>query len=498
MIRNAAIVACVLALVSSSAQGATRALLLAANHGLAEDLPLQYAESDAAEMARALVDMGTADRRDVRLVRGATLATAAAELARLGAKSGADDIALVFFSGHGDARGAHLDGQIWPWSQIRAGLQNLPAAVVVGFFDACSSGMLLHAKGGILRGPSLAISAEPVGVRGRFLVTSSGASEVAYESSPLRSSPFALALRTGLRGAADSDHDGRVTVQELYAFVYGRTLASTMAAPAGPQHPSRAVDLVGAGEVVLAAINHAARLTRTSADLGDCYVLDRDSTSVLGELPARATWQLAMTAGAYAVKCVKGETLKVAEVELRPGRTAVETLDFRATARVFAVAKGPGVSFVHRLVAGAASFSVLRGTTNPGLALGYRLEAGDLLVEPRVLLTFPARTRSVLLLLGIGAGLPWWDAWHTRLHVGLDLGLRLAGPGSHDQPPGPVGKAMCFGTFVSLARPLARGLALEARASFLTLYALEGSASLLGGIAATLGLTFQWPQKELP
>jgi hypothetical protein len=136
-------------------------------------VPLQFAESDASQVASTLVEVGGAELRNVRLLRGASLAAAESALTQLGREAGSDDLVLVFYSGHGSSRGAHLDGQVWPWSRIHAGLSNLRARVVVGFFYACSSGVLLAAKGGILRGPPLEIQVRPVTVRGHFLVTSS-------------------------------------------------------------------------------------------------------------------------------------------------------------------------------------------------------------------------------------------------------------------------------------------------------------------------------------
>ena len=54
-----------------------------------------------------------------------------------------------------------------------------------------------------------------------------------------------------MRGDADRDHDGRVTLDEAYAYAYGRTVAATAATRAGAQHPTYAFDLKGAGDVVL-------------------------------------------------------------------------------------------------------------------------------------------------------------------------------------------------------------------------------------------------------
>ena len=70
-----------------------------------------------------------------------------------------------------------------------------------GFFDACRSGILVTPKGLLTRAPPLVITVPSAGPAGRFLVVSSGASELSYESVLLQGSPFAMAVRSGIEGA---------------------------------------------------------------------------------------------------------------------------------------------------------------------------------------------------------------------------------------------------------------------------------------------------------
>jgi hypothetical protein len=98
---------------------------------------------------------------------------------------------------------------------------------------------------GIVLGAPLRLSVEP-SLTGRVPVTSSGANELSFECTRLSGSPFAQALIWGLRGAADSDGDGRVTLSELYGYLRARTLAVSL--PAGGQHASWRDELAGSGE----------------------------------------------------------------------------------------------------------------------------------------------------------------------------------------------------------------------------------------------------------
>jgi hypothetical protein len=462
---------------SGSAEAATWALVVGSNEGLAEEPPLAYAESDAAQVARALVEMEVAPAAQVRLLAGPGLPAVVEALAALGAT--AEDTLFLFFTGHGGADGAHLGGRVWPWADVRARLQSLPARLVVAFFDACRSGALVTAKGELVRGPPLALSLQalPSGPRGRFLVTSSGASELSYESVLLASSPFAVALRSGLRGGADADGDGRITLAELYGYVYGRTVAATLGAPTGPQHPTQLTELRGTGEVVLVSRLGPARVRRGSARLGTCYFLDRAETRVLAELPAQAGAAVALPPGRYLVKCLDGAALRAATVALGERPLLLEDAAFEPAARSYALAKGADAGSTAALVAGAGTLSRWSAGTEPTLRLGYRLGRGGLSLGLEVALGPHALVPS----LSFGAQLPWWRVLGTRLEVGISAGTLLG------RQPGATA-----GPYLELTRTLRRGLDLSARLAVLTLYPWQGEAprSLVMvslGLGAALG-----------
>ena len=82
-------------------------------------------------------------------------------------------------------------------------------------------------------------------------MTSASVDEAAQESERLKASIFTHALVSGLRGAADTSRDGRVTLGEAYEFVFSETLAHTTSTRGGPQRPAYDIQLVGTGEMVL-------------------------------------------------------------------------------------------------------------------------------------------------------------------------------------------------------------------------------------------------------
>ena len=107
--------------VAAAAQ-TRRALVMGSDRGLPDDEPLRFAETDAQLVAQALIEVGSVGRDQLEVLRGPTLAEARTALASISARSGPLDTLVVFVSGHASAAGAHLKGQIWPWSELKAAL----------------------------------------------------------------------------------------------------------------------------------------------------------------------------------------------------------------------------------------------------------------------------------------------------------------------------------------------------------------------------------------
>jgi hypothetical protein len=74
--------------------------------------------------------------------------------------------------------------------------------------------------------------------RGVAILHSSAEGEDSQESDRLAASFFTHYLVSALRGAADSNDDGRVTLVEAFTCASARTLAATARTVAGPQHPT--------------------------------------------------------------------------------------------------------------------------------------------------------------------------------------------------------------------------------------------------------------------
>ncbi|MFZ5868666.1 MAG: caspase family protein [Thermodesulfobacteriota bacterium] len=176
-------------------------------------------------------------------------------------RAGKDDTVVVFLSGHGaDDPGSpgefffltyDADPEFLAATAVHMNrqwfLSRLDSRRVVLIADAC------HAGGFSVRGAkSLSNSLERFmrqfrESEGRILITSSRADEVSQEDPDLGNSLFTYHLLNGLKGAADKDKDGIVTLRELYDYVYENTKKQTR----GYQSPQMEGKLVGAFPLAL-------------------------------------------------------------------------------------------------------------------------------------------------------------------------------------------------------------------------------------------------------
>src|SRR5262249_52104640 len=132
------------------------------------------------------------------------------------------------------------------------------ATVRLLILDACRAGSVTRMKGGRSRPPINVDIEEHLGGEGAVVLAATAATEDAQESDEIKGSFFTHSLLSGLIGAADSDGDGKVTLEEAYRYAYDATLRASSRTLAGVQHPSFRYDLRGQGGLVL---------TRVGADL---------------------------------------------------------------------------------------------------------------------------------------------------------------------------------------------------------------------------------------
>ena len=333
-----------------------------------------------------------------------TRANLEAALSRLAATMretpGPDTLTLVF-AGHGDIAGGEgflelEDGRLTATDLERL-LASLPAARIHLVIDACNAYFMLHPRkpgartvtravdGGLLeRHPHI----------GALLSTSAEA--LSWEWSEIQSGLFSHALRSGLRGGADLDRDGRITYRELEGFL---TIAH-IALPDGfkPRLFVRAPK--AQADLAIAAVPATARtLTLDTAR----HVALSDSRGVRlfeGHFEAGAPLPLVLPAGPIHL---------TERVGTQPRRAVVESGPLGpATTDVEAQARGD-----HRLEHffstpfGPESFARWEGEPAPA-AVPYGVSTQDVARLGSVLATGArfertSRSTSGVILLGVGA-----------------------------------------------------------------------------------------------
>jgi caspase domain-containing protein len=331
------------------------ALLAGVNDGGPERPRLRYAASDAQAFGAVLRELGGVTEADAlavvegdraRMLSGLEQLSALARRARA---RGTRVEAVIYYSGHSDEQGLLLRGERLTYAELRRALDGLDADVKLVVLDSCASGALARRKGLVRRPPFL--QDESARIRGIAILTSSAADEVSQESERIRGSFFTHHLISALRGAADADGNGRVTLGEAYQMAYRETLARTESTQGGVQHATYDIDLSGTGELVLTDLRaSAAGLVLAAALEGRIFV--RDTAGALAaEVIKRggARIELGLPRGRYSVRREWPQGSGLADVTLRDGeRRPLEEQDFARTLAEATTPRGdaPGIRVV--------------------------------------------------------------------------------------------------------------------------------------------------------
>jgi hypothetical protein len=318
------------------------AVIVGADRGDEGDVPLRYAELDAKRMRDLLTELGDVASARAILVRGGGVSDVreavreasgrAAELHEAGYRV----TFLFYYSGHGDEDSLHLPGGRFALAELRQAIATVPADVRLVILDACRG---LGRVKGVSQGQDFELSAVQRGPQGTVEVRASSDGEAAQESDELRGSVFTHFLLSGLRGDADADGDRRVTLAELYAYAYRRTLLRTQTGPV-TQHATVDIDLEGAGELVVAVPGAAAATLVVPSGSLRYMIVATPSAGVIGEITG-ASGGFALPAGRYLVVVREGKRTRVAEVDLSKGGTArLSAGDFHEVKREELVARG--------------------------------------------------------------------------------------------------------------------------------------------------------------
>lgn len=304
------------------------ALYVAANNGGAERDILKYAASDAKKLMEAMQEIGGINQDNSVILVEPKITDVENALQSFATtinqkKSNARRTEFIFYySGHSDENALLLGEESYGYSQLKADINSVPSDIHVVMLDSCFSGNFIRAKGGS-RQKSFLVDDSSV-VSGHAYLSSSSESEASQESDLIQSSYFTHALITGLRGAADSSGDNKVSLNELYHYAFNETLSQTEQSTIGTQHPSFDITLVGSGDLILSDISTAESILALNSDLlGTVYIRNEKTGQLISEVKKSSAnvIPLALEAGTYNITLIQSEQTLGASVKLKAGKS---------------------------------------------------------------------------------------------------------------------------------------------------------------------------------
>jgi hypothetical protein len=313
------------------------AVYVASNYGGQSLERLRYARSDARRLAETMREVGgIEDKNTVMLVDPTrddvddAFDAVSATIKRNEGRARRTEF-LFYYSGHSDEDALLLGDDRYEYGKLKASLSKIPSDVHVVMLDSCFSGNFVRAKGGTKQKPFL--MDDSTIVQGHAYLASSSEHEESQESDAIQASYFTQSIVTGLRGAADTSGDSKVSLNELYHYAFNETLSSTESSTVGPQHPSYNITLVGSGDLILTDISEAESVLMIPPAFEGRVFIRNPVGLLVSEVNKVAGTEiaLALPANTYTVAVVTPATTSQSTVQLGKGQRVTLTQSRFAT-----------------------------------------------------------------------------------------------------------------------------------------------------------------------
>lgn len=272
------------------------ALLIGHNKAGGRVADLRYAENDARKVKELLVKVAGYPRQNIWMQLGKPASIVTRTMGeirrkllevrqRVGTKSRI--ILFVYYSGHA-LKGKLLLGQSsLRFQMLKTFMKETQASLRFAVIDACESGSMTKLKGlrrtkESFRFPSVRLTPT---TKGEVIITATGNKESAHEDSRLKGGIFTHYFLSGLRGAADHNHDGFVTLEEAYTYSYNRSLERTILSRQGPQRARFSKKLTGYGSLVLTSLSKQKAFLQLQKNVvGDFFVWNKTRDYLVAEV----------------------------------------------------------------------------------------------------------------------------------------------------------------------------------------------------------------------
>ena len=360
------------------------AVVVGNNAGLADDEPLRYAEDDARKVYDVLTRIGGVSRDRAYLLLDQpprklrrTLAVVTGRIQELANRA---PVSLVLYvSSHADRSALHLSGSRFGYDELRQALSVMATRFRLIIVDGCQTAVRAQSKGGVPTAPiDVDLTAAPE-TEGEVIISSASDGEPAQEWAYLRGALFTHHLLSGLRGAADYDDNGVVSLFEAYSYTYRNTTTEAARASRLPQTPSYEFQFRGFGDWPFARPHKYGATIELSRELSGRYWIADRANRLTSEVRKESGYVLRVHArpGWYRVVSPRGPFVEATDVDLTwGGSRRLSPDDFVRVPNQRRTLRGsePIVLRPFRLVAGAG---VAGGTVSglglmPNLALGLR------------------------------------------------------------------------------------------------------------------------------
>ena len=319
---------------SEKSEGAVEryAIYIGSNEG-GNNKRLMYAGTDAASFQNIMSDIGGIRKSNSILLLDPekddvdNAMEYISELINKNKESAKRSEFVFYYSGHSDENALLLGKNFYDYSSLKATISNVPSDVHVVILDSCYSGNFIRTKGGLKQKPFLLDDSSVI--KGHAYLSSSSSQEFSQESDEIGSSFFTNAMITGLRGAADSSGDKKVTLNELYSYAFSETLSNTENSSAGPQHPNYNITLVGSGDLVLSDISESDCILTLKKELTGRVIIRDKNGKLISEINKTSAGPvyLAMEEGSYGVTVIAETITLQGTFKLTAGNNFVLSAD---------------------------------------------------------------------------------------------------------------------------------------------------------------------------
>lgn len=393
------------------------ALIVGNNEGSDTKPFLRYAEQDAKNLSRTLIQIGGFKSENVRLLLGknpqTVLETARAMASKAShlLRDSQDQILFLFyFSGHSEKALMEMGPSQLDFQELYTELKKIPSTTRIVILDTCQSGDMIQSKGG-LPIPSFSIPSDvPQLPKGEVFITSSMPLEDSIESSEFQGSLFTHYFVSGLRGAADFDLDGRVSLTESLSFAsqYTSTKANSVQKR---QHPTYEFNLSGAGEIYMTEIMAGAPLLYLSPpEEGTFLIYEPKTRALAAEIPKKSgsPRYVALPIGNLSIRKTSSHTYQEETMEATDGglyyfhEDASRRMKLNPARRIFSENPGASTGGVTLREGETVRLKLLETISSKSSHAGdkIRLEAAeDVYVNGRLVITAGAPAKGEILAL---------------------------------------------------------------------------------------------------